>query len=143
VHCALHQGVNLIVGFQKVDELITLQPSGRIQAVLTSAAPILLVIPDTAPPQELSAALRIAHDLHTYHRLDAEIMPSSEALQHLEAGALSEGNVVVIGNSSLVHWTLNQKNTRFQLKHSQLTLNGSTLDIPGLGMCDNCDMDLY
>lgn len=113
-----------------------MQLSGRMQAVLTSAAPIILVIPDDAQSQELSVALRIAHELNTYHRLDAEIMQSAEALQDLEASALNEGNIVVIGNSSspFVHWTLNQKKTPFQLNHSQLALNGLTLNALGLGM---------
>ncbi|KIM87650.1 hypothetical protein PILCRDRAFT_287259 [Piloderma croceum F 1598] len=72
------------------------QLSGRMQTVLATAAPLLLVVPDDIPPHELSIALRIAHDLNVYHKLDGEIIRSSEAMRRGKENHLSIGNIVVI-----------------------------------------------
>ncbi|KAF5373151.1 hypothetical protein D9758_001792 [Tetrapyrgos nigripes] len=73
------------------------QLSGRMQTILASKGPIALVIPDVSHDQELSVALRIAHDLHTYHRIDSAIIQSSEVFT---TDVVNEGNVVVIGNGA-------------------------------------------
>ncbi|KAF9036995.1 hypothetical protein BDZ89DRAFT_1061691 [Hymenopellis radicata] len=74
-----------------------IQASGRIQSVLSSNGPITLVIPDDGHTHEMNVALRIAHDLELYHRLDSEIIRSSEAFKN---DLLGQGNVVVIGNDA-------------------------------------------
>ena len=43
----------------------------------------------------LSYALRLAHDLDTFHKLDVEILTDSEAGRLLEDGSLGPSNVVI------------------------------------------------
>lgn len=73
-----------------------------MQTILSSTGPISLVVPDDLDGQELSVALRIAHDLHTYHRLDSQIVRSSEAF---DPDILDGGNIVVIGNQATLAFT--------------------------------------
>jgi len=71
-----------------------------MQNILTSAGPITVVIPDqTATPHWISLAVRIAHILDVYHKLDVEILTDAEALTRLTKDMLSEGNLVIIGMS--------------------------------------------
>jgi len=114
----------------------TIQASGRLQAVLSSAASLLIIIPEYCSSRELSIALRIAHDLNTYHKLDAEILQSSDALQRAEGGHLGPGNIIVIGDTQTAfsHWTLTQKKTPFELEGTLLKLNGRSIVKPGLGI---------
>ncbi|KAK0197474.1 hypothetical protein F5146DRAFT_48465 [Armillaria mellea] len=95
-----------------------IQLSGRMQAILSSNGPIVLVIPDDTGtyPQELSVARRIAHDLGLYHRLDTEIIRSSEAF---DPDFLSQGNIVAIGNEASASFMQN-KRLPFETKCSQI-----------------------
>jgi len=113
-----------------------IQASGRLQAVLSSAAPLLVIIPNYRPSREFSVALRIAHDLNTYHKLDVDILQSSEALQNARNGCLGHGNIVVIGDmqSPFTQWILAQKKTPFELEGTSLKLKGRSLIEPGLGI---------
>lgn len=43
----------------------------------------------------LSYALRLAHDLDTFHKLDVEILTDTEAGRLLEGGSLGQSNVVI------------------------------------------------
>lgn len=43
----------------------------------------------------LSHALRLAHDLDTFHKLDVEILTDAEASGLLEDGSLGSSNIVV------------------------------------------------
>jgi hypothetical protein len=75
-------------------------------------------------------ALRIAHDLNVYHRLDAEIILESEALLLLNAGPWPDGNIVFIGSpsSKFVQTILDGRKTPFEVTSSGLSLNGRELD---------------
>ncbi|KAF8556922.1 hypothetical protein OG21DRAFT_1505960 [Imleria badia] len=69
-------------------------PRQRLQSILSTSAPLTLLVPSLTPSPELSAALRIAHALFLFHALDAQIVSVSE----IEATHASrEGNLVVIG----------------------------------------------
>ena len=43
----------------------------------------------------LSYALRLAHDLDTFHKLDVEILTDTEANGFLEDGSLGPSNIVI------------------------------------------------
>ena len=43
----------------------------------------------------LSYALRLAHDLDTFHKLDVEILADSEAVGLLDRGLLGASNIVI------------------------------------------------
>ncbi|KAI6110086.1 hypothetical protein F5141DRAFT_1215536 [Pisolithus sp. B1] len=73
---------------------VTLQPRQRLQAILSSTAPLTLLIPSLSLPHELSAALRISYALRLYHSLDAQIISLEELNSLTDVG---EGNLVVIG----------------------------------------------
>ncbi|KAI0713279.1 hypothetical protein C8Q76DRAFT_621267 [Earliella scabrosa] len=72
-------------------------PSGRIANFLTTRAPIVIVVPSRSGSRLLSAALRVAHALNVYHKLDADIVDDAEAAQQLRAGTLGAGNLLVLG----------------------------------------------
>jgi len=81
-----------------------IQRFGRSQAILSTQGPIVLVVPfEAESPKlstELSIALRIAHDLDTFHKLDALIMSANDAMDVLrghDVWTYMRGNVVVIG----------------------------------------------
>lgn len=69
------------------------QSFGRVQTLLNSIGPLVLVVPQAdATSYEMSIALRIAHDLNAYLRLDTTIVTD------IDAEVLNQGNIVVIGN---------------------------------------------
>lgn len=112
-----------------------MQSSGRMQLILESAAPLILVIPDENRIQELSAALRIAHDLHKFHRIDSEIVLSSEASKRIHDNTMSQGNLVIVGDvdASLIQWCFSRQESLFRIDSHPPTLNGQTLDVGGSG----------
>lgn len=73
---------------------VTPQPRQRLQAILSSTAPLTLLVPSFSLPHELSAALRISYALRLYHSLDAQIISLQELNSFADVG---EGNLVVIG----------------------------------------------
>jgi len=105
------------------------QPPSRLQQILSSCDPIRFIVPDVTQSRELSAALRIAHDLNVHHRLDAEIVLESEALPLLDAGPWSDGNIVFIGkpSSEFVRRVLEDQKTPFGVA-SGLRLKSQALD---------------
>ncbi|KAJ6618285.1 hypothetical protein B0H10DRAFT_2164198 [Mycena sp. CBHHK59/15] len=121
----------------KIDSQETpIQPSARIQSFLSTTAPLLLAVLD-ASPREMSLALRIAHDLNAYHRLDAEIIVGSQALQdRLENSASDTGNILIIGDTTtpFLHKLLEKSETPFRMENSTLMLEGKPIDGPGLGI---------
>lgn len=76
------------------DHVADIQPSGRLSLILSSKGPLLFVIPDE-DDLSLSYALRLAHDLDIFHKLDAEILTDTEASGLLEDGSLGSSNIVV------------------------------------------------
>jgi hypothetical protein len=116
-----------------------------MQTVLATAAPLLLVVPDDIPAQELSIAVRIAHDLNKYHKLDSEIIRSSEAMQRGEENHLSASNVVVINDpqSPFSQWCFNQKASAFDVNVTPPQLNGRPLDDPSQGVLDLLEHTIY
>ena len=76
------------------------QPPGRMQSILSTAGPISIIISDALQRQEFSVALRIAHILNLYHRLDSEIVIESIASKRNREGTWGTGNVVFIGQPS-------------------------------------------
>jgi hypothetical protein len=111
------------------------QTFGRIQCILNSAGPFQIVVPDSGSSHDLSIALRLVHDLNTYHRLDAEIFTGSDALQLLQRNALSTGNVVVVGGAQapFTKSGLSQNKTCFTLQDGLITLRGRSLVDAGQG----------
>ncbi|OBZ75861.1 hypothetical protein A0H81_04588 [Grifola frondosa] len=111
---------------------IRTQPSGRMANILT-AAPLTFVIPNKAPSRALSAALRLAHNLDVYHKLDAEIIDDAEAMLRLDSGSLGPGNIVVLAlgpQREFFKSILAQSKTAFALHGTSLQLRGRTLDQP-------------
>ncbi|KAF7322675.1 hypothetical protein HMN09_00046300 [Mycena chlorophos] len=111
------------------------QPSGRIQSFLSSPAPFRILVLDSANSQHLLLALRIAHDLHAYHRLDSEIVLLEEHPHNAP-----EGNVLVIGDTSspALGELLKNSPTPFRVTTQQqrwhIEIQDSVLDAAGLGI---------
>jgi hypothetical protein len=111
-----------------------IQQSGRLQLILTTMASITFIIPTKEPSHELSLALRLAHDLQQFHRLDVDFLDEKEALARLgqrEHGLLAGGNHVIIGNVAmkLVQHILSLKKTPFVSEDSNIILNGRLIDL--------------
>ncbi|KAF8636685.1 hypothetical protein AX17_003490 [Amanita inopinata Kibby_2008] len=120
-----------------------IQPSGRLQLILSSTGPITIVVPRTSNSHELRVALRIAHDLHLFHKLDSDILDENEALRRFEATAFPAGNIVVIGNASmeLVQHILSFKRTPFSVENSVFTLRGWSIDMSDQGKFPILDIE--
>jgi len=105
--------------------LTIMNPPSRIQAILTSIAPITLLAANEMIAENLSVALRIAHDLHLYHKLDSEIITESVALHRSQHGTWPAGNVVFIGTASsqFAKLVLQEGKTSFQIIDSYIFFN--------------------
>lgn len=80
-------------------------PPRRLQSILSTNAPLTLLVPSLTPSPELSAALRIAHALQLFHALDAQIVSIAD-VDKPDPSVLS-GNLVVIGCADaplIQHW---------------------------------------
>ncbi|KAI0371785.1 hypothetical protein BV20DRAFT_1066969 [Pilatotrama ljubarskyi] len=109
-------------------EISSPSPSGRMASVLTSAGPLAIVIPTKQQSPELSAALRLAHNLNVYHKLDAEILDDQEALQRFQEASPPSGNVIVIGLGAFARSTVGQGRTVFRVRDEALELRGCLLN---------------
>ena len=109
--------------FDVIDDLYA--PFGRMSRLLSSPGPLALVVPQKSE-DFLDAALRLAHDLDVYHKLDAEIMDAAEATKRLSEGVLRHGHVVTIGGSQNVftRQLLLNSETPFSLTSKGLVLRG-------------------
>lgn len=118
-----------------------IQPSGRLSLILNSDAPLSFVIPastnNPSPNTELSYALRISHDLLTYHKLDAEIINDDEAMRRYQTGNFGTGNIVIMdgpNKTSFGRWLLDQNMTDIRRAGTGgLTLNNTPLNGPSMG----------
>ncbi|TFK86071.1 alpha/beta-hydrolase [Polyporus arcularius HHB13444] len=110
-------------------------PTGRIANLLTTSAPMVIVIPDRTPSRLLSAALRIAHALDLYHKLDAEIVDDEEAMRRLKEGLLGLGNMVILSSGKLSAFAttiLDKRQTSFGVRGGSLELRGRLLNEPSM-----------
>ena len=107
-----------------------------MQTILTSIAPITLLAANEMIAENLSVALRIAHDLHLYHKLDSEIITESVALRRSQHGTWPAGNVVFIGTASsqFAKLILQEGQTSFQIIDSYIFFNHKRLNKLGEGL---------
>lgn len=117
------------------NEPLPVQPPNRIQSILSSSASLTIVIPSDSHSLELSVALRAAHDLNAYHRIDAEIVTDSEALMRSRTSSWADGNIIFIGTSSspFVRAVIEEKRTAVELCDGRLFINERQLEQPGEG----------
>jgi hypothetical protein len=122
------------------DDAADIQPSGRLSLILSSAAPILLVIPqssDSSSNIQLLYALRISHDLNVYYKLETEIIFDSDAMHRYEEGTLGSANIVVIDGpqkTSFGKWLLLQNKSDLRINDAGfLSLDGFNLSAPSTG----------
>ncbi|KAI0933809.1 hypothetical protein AcV5_005858 [Taiwanofungus camphoratus] len=108
------------------------QPSGRMSRILASTGPLVIVIADKRPSPAFSAALRIAHNLNAYHKLDVDIIDDLEAVGRLTNKMLGVGNIVVLGSadSAFSQRILRDKKTAFTLENHSIYLNGQAIRTP-------------
>ncbi|KAH9857796.1 hypothetical protein C2E23DRAFT_719844 [Lenzites betulinus] len=114
-------------------EISELAPRGRATSILNSVGPLTIVIATKREGPELSAALRLAHNLNVYHKLDAEILDDQEALHRLRQSSLDPGNVVVLEHGPLGEFAksiLGESKTAFCAQGSTLELRGRSLNEP-------------
>ncbi|KAJ7445786.1 hypothetical protein B0H11DRAFT_2086878 [Mycena galericulata] len=120
--------------WKAVPQKATNQASARIQSFLSTSAPFRLVVLDETNTQHNSLALRIAHDLNAYHRLDAEIISGYAALPDELEGNM--GNILIVGDASspVLAKMLENSETPFRVENDRLSLMENTFDDPGLGI---------
>ncbi|KAJ7771786.1 hypothetical protein B0H16DRAFT_1772103, partial [Mycena metata] len=111
------------------------QVPARIQSFLSTTAPFRIAVLDNTSSHDTSLALRIAHDLNVYHRLDAEIIPGYEAFQDQLASGIT-GNILIIGDtaSPALAKLLENPQTSFRTENNRLVLRDATFDEAGLGI---------
>ena len=105
-------------------------PAGRLSNILSSSAPLVFVIPSLESISALSVATRLAHDLNVYHKLDAEIISASEAIDRLQNASTGAGNIVIIGgfDNAFGQQLLLQQQTAFASTGNRLLLNGKIVN---------------
>lgn len=105
--------------------------SGRLQSILTTDGPITIVVPTNYPARELGVALRVAHDLSNYHKLDANIITSSDAIG---AGAedMKSGNIVAIGHASASDLVPGSRGLPIEFDQKELRVSGRTINLPAI-----------
>ncbi|CCM03831.1 uncharacterized protein FIBRA_05980 [Fibroporia radiculosa] len=105
------------------------QSSGRMAKILSTAAPMVIVVSDMSSEHALLSALQIAHNLDVYHKLDSEIIDSTEAMRRQSADELGSGNIVVLGDlgCSFAAAVLRARQTAFTYSDGLLYLRGRPL----------------
>ncbi|KAK7693141.1 hypothetical protein QCA50_002707 [Cerrena zonata] len=106
---------------------IDVQSSGRMLNILTSSGPLMIVCPNRTT--HLSAALRLARDLDTYHKLSVEIMEAESAIEHEINGTLGSGNLVILGGATnaFTKHLLAAGRAALQLQEGTLLLGGNAV----------------
>ncbi|KAH7909149.1 hypothetical protein BJ138DRAFT_1090031 [Hygrophoropsis aurantiaca] len=101
----------------------------RIHSVLSTAGPLKLVIPAKRPSPELTVALRIAHDLQKFHKLESEITTG-------EIGRPTTGNVVIIGGAEtdFVQRQLESSDSPFRYRNGAWILEDREFIRPSSGI---------
>lgn len=97
--------------------------------ILQSPGPIQFVVSDDDDGLSLRAAIRLAHSLDVYHKLDVSIVEAHEAVSLLATGTLGSGNIVIVGgrNNTFLKSMLPAASTPFSLDSQGLSLNGRQL----------------
>ncbi|KAF7778870.1 hypothetical protein Agabi119p4_3215 [Agaricus bisporus var. burnettii] len=110
-------------------------PPTRLQTFLSTKGPITF-IPLTAGTSRqhdnrLSLAVRLAHDLQVYHRLDACICPDYEVVGPQSVGHWPKCNIVLIGSQKdpVIQSILEENKLPISMRDGQLTLNGRLINI--------------
>ncbi|OSD02781.1 hypothetical protein PYCCODRAFT_1495213 [Trametes coccinea BRFM310] len=106
--------------------------TGRLANVLNSARPITIVIPTKNPSRELSVALRLAHNLNVYLKVDADIIDDEEAKRNMGNSSFGSGNMIVLGLSNFARTVLNERKTAFGVVDGALSLKGRLLNQPNM-----------
>jgi hypothetical protein len=109
-------------------------PATRLQSFLSTNGVISFVISGPSNRQHSqhhSMALRLAHDLHIHHRLDATLALESEIFTKPDVPLWPEHNFVLIASpeDEILHYVLDQGKTPFRIRDDQITLNGNI--VPG------------
>lgn len=98
--------------------------------ILNGPGPLTIVIPSKTDHVCLDAALRLAHSLDVFHKLDSVIVDAQEAIELVRQRVLSS-NIVTIGvpnNDFLTPYLTSDSRTAFQLRAGSLYLKGRPLD---------------
>ncbi|PIL23730.1 hypothetical protein GSI_13480 [Ganoderma sinense ZZ0214-1] len=118
-------------------DVATTSLTGRISNLLSSTSPITIVVPNRLPSPESSAALRIAHNLNVYHKLDVGIIDADEADRAVRDGSLASGNLVVLSYGKLRGFAaslLSKSATPFGVDGTTLRLRSRSLTAPSTGV---------
>lgn len=137
--------VTVVIGYHSTiycdqDTFTTVFPArnGRAQNILTSPSSLTIVIPSgRLKSRAYSVALRLAHSLDTYLRLDCEIRTDVQVLKDVQQGntRAEGGNVIAIGGFENVYTRklLMMESTEFTFVGEQMAFRGDILDDPELG----------
>ena len=112
------------------------RPPGRIQSVLSSPGPITIITSGKSNGNDHWAALRLAHVLQLYHRLDSEIIAEDEAHTRTTCDTWRNGNIISIGppRSPYAKGILGQRRTSVRSIDSTIHLGTRKFQKPGQGL---------
>lgn len=91
--------------------------------------PLQIVIPHKSG-HCLSGAIRLAHSLDIYHKIDSNILDAQEAQALLQAGTAGNSSIVVIsdGSNVFLNDVLAARRTPFGFSEDALTVNGRPVE---------------
>lgn len=114
--------------------------SGRLATILNSHEPFQIIVADEDASSGLSIALRIAHDLDVYHKLDCSILRMSETRSRHATGSFKRGNVIIAGltHEQHVHYWLGLDNGPISVQDDALLVNGRMVAGKSLGTQKSC-----
>lgn len=110
-------------------------PPGRIQSILSSPGSVTIITSGQSNGNDHWAALRLAHVLQLYHRLDSEIIAEDEAHTRTACDTWRDGNIIFIGppHSPFAKEILGQQRTSVRTIDATIHLGPRKFQKPGQG----------
>ena len=111
------------------------RPPGRIQSILSSPGPVTIITSGQSNGNDHWAALRLAHVLQLYHRLDSEIIAEDEAHTRTASDSWRNGNIIFIGppRSPFAKGILGQRRTSVRTIDATIHIGTRKFQKPGQG----------
>ncbi|CAG8719803.1 5680_t:CDS:2, partial [Acaulospora colombiana] len=102
--------------------------------IISTEKPLIIIIPKDSE-SGLSLALRLAHNLATYLRLDIQILYDNEAISQLQRETFGCSNLIIIGgyNNKFGQYILSGNPSPIRFTRNGWTLASRTYETPGIG----------
>jgi hypothetical protein len=118
------------------NQLAPPRPSGPIHRILSTENPLVIIIPRNSD-LALSLALRLAHNLATYLKIDTQILYDNKIVSYIQKGTLGCSNIVVIGgyDNDFGQYILSGNPSPVRFTRDGWRLSSRIYESQGLGKC--------